>query len=155
MYEALRIALLDLALAWYCEITSFRPHFNFPTVFISMFHISYRSPCHRLQNQWGSPHEHWNRIHWIRIPVRIQRGLVWAPNTTKTAHIALLDWISRTVRRSIAHSSDPDRGRVELKCSFDADPRSASDPDRSKVPCGEPQCIIFYLVAMVTIQTIG
>ena len=36
-------------------------------------------------SQWGSPHGHRNRIHWIR-------------NATKTMHIALLDWISRTVR---------------------------------------------------------
>ena len=33
--------------------------------------------------------------------------------------------------RSIARSSDPDRGRAEKKWSLNADPRSASDPDPS------------------------
>ena len=69
-----------------------------------------------------------------RSPVQIQCGLTWAPNATKTARIALLDWIPRTVRRSIACSSDPDQGRVEVKWSLDRDPRSGSDPDpRSNV----------------------
>ena len=51
------------------------------------------------------------------------------PNATQTAHIALLDWISCTVGRSIVGSLDPDRGRVEVKWSLDPDP----DPHRIQI----------------------
>ena len=65
---------------------------------------------------------------WSGSPVWIQCGLVWAPNATKTARIALLDWISCTVRQ---HSTlDPNWGHVEVKWSY-LDPHhwSTSDPD--------------------------
>ena len=78
-------------------------------------------------------------------PIRIQCGLVGAPNGTQTTRIELLDgshalsWSTQS--RSTAHSSDPDRGNVEAKWSLDLDPRSAPVPD-PRFRFGEPHCIL-------------
>ena len=47
---------------------------------------------------WGSPHEHWNQIHWIRIPYpdsMWSRELHRASPGMQTTRIVLLTWISR------------------------------------------------------------
>ena len=88
-----------------------------------------------LVQYWGSSHEHWNRIHWIRIS---DPDSIWS-HVSSTQHAdyahctAGLDF-THCHASSISRSSDPDRDHVEAKCSLDADWRSASDPDpRSRV----------------------
>ena len=76
-------------------------------------------------SQWGSPHGHRNRIHWIRIP-RILDSMWYrvSSNMSKRhedyAHCtAGLDLTH--CPRSIARSSDPDRVCVEVKWSLNSD----------------------------------
>ena len=81
---------------------------------------------------WGSPHGHWNRIHWIWIPMQIQCGLIVCSSIWYADYgIALLDRISCAFPEhcQAAHSADPDRGHVDAKWSLDQDHQSTSDPD--------------------------
>ena len=99
----------------------------------------------------GSPHRHWNRVHWIRIT---NPDSMWShvssPQFVCYAHCtAGLDVTHclGALSCSTAHSLDPDRGCVETKWSVDPDPRSVSDPG-SKVPCRDSHDLIKFLIAL-------
>ena len=79
---------------------------------------------------WGSPHGHWKRIHWIRIP---RSGFNVVLHKLHTAcRLRALHCL--TGSHALSRSSNPDRGRMEANWFLNPDPWSASDADpRSRV----------------------
>ena len=89
-------------------------------------------PCFRVESHRGSPHRHWKRIHWIRIP---DPDLMWSrvrfTRHADYAHCTV--WMDLMHCHAVQHSISG-RGRVEAKWSLNTDPRYPSDAyPRSRV----------------------
>ena len=84
-----------------------------------------------IHKQWGSPHGHWNRIHWIRIPM-------WSRLSCTVRRLrALHCW---TGSRTLTRRSKPFGSGSRLcggKVVFGSG-SSIRIGSGSKVPCGEP-----------------
>ena len=90
-------------------------HFGFAfTQAISFFDIHIRMAM-------GSPHEHWNRIHWIRIP---DPDSMWS-RVSSTQHAdyahctAELDFGLRPCRGKVVLDADPRSSLTTLLCKFE------------------------------------
>ena len=88
---------------------------------------------HYILCKWGSPHGHWNRIHWIYIldPDSMWSRVISARHADYEHCTAGLDLMHchGAQSHSTAHSVDSDRGHIQAKWSLEADLWSVLNSD--------------------------
>ena len=135
----MNLAFFSYSSKWKCSICIV----NYKHILYNFMEVQYSKKKMRLylktqclhcklttSSRWGSPHGHWNRIHWIKIP---DTDSMWSPlghvRAPQTTHNCCWTGSHALLRAVAARSSDLDRGRLEVKWSLDPVPRSAPGPD--------------------------